>query len=175
MIEPTIGRVVLVRPKNTMEEQAVRNDCQVAFVHSNTMVNLGCLNENGVHYSEQLVRLVHGDEPCQPGCCEWMEYQKGQAQEKPPEWLDPSALSDEAVNERIEALENLVAGVVNEEEADSDSDIGPDGTDESTDDITEETNVSGDEEETIQPVLKISTEKAEEKDAEVGGKAGNSN
>lgn len=100
MIEPTIGRVVLYRPKDTMDQPDLRHAAQIAFVHGVSMVNIGVLDEFGVHYNEQMVRLMQDDEPCQPGCCEWMPYQKGQAVK-----LEAKDLDNEALQARIKELE----------------------------------------------------------------------
>lgn len=104
MIEPTIGRVVLYRPKHSIHEPELRHAAQIAFVHSDVMVNLGCIDENGVHYNEQFVRLVQDDEKCDVGCCEWMAYQKAQAQELIVEYVAPAELSDEALKDKIGAF-----------------------------------------------------------------------
>ncbi|QDL55330.1 hypothetical protein [Rhodoferax aquaticus] len=75
-MKPTIGRVVLFHPSEGEIHAAI-----IAFVHSDTMVNLAAFDANGVAYSRTSVTLV------QPGqaapefspYCEWMPYQVGQA------------------------------------------------------------------------------------------------
>lgn len=75
MIEPTLGRVVHYHPK---DEPGERHAAMIAKVNADGTVNLGCLTDNGVHYSAQNVTLVQDGEP-NTGQCEWMAYQKGQA------------------------------------------------------------------------------------------------
>ena len=74
MIEPTLGRVVHYHPK---DEPGERHAAMIAKVNADGTVNLGCLTDNGVHYSAQNVTLVQDGEP-NPGQCEWMAYQKNQ-------------------------------------------------------------------------------------------------
>lgn len=76
MLKPTIGRVVLYHPK---DEPGERHAAQIARVNENGTVNLGCLTDNGVHYSVQNVALI-GDQAIvpAPGQAEWMPYQHAQ-------------------------------------------------------------------------------------------------
>jgi hypothetical protein len=74
MIEPTIGRVVWYR-EGQSKQAAI-----VAYVHSNTMVNLMVIDSNGVPQSKTSVYLLQdGNEAPASSYCEWMPYQKGQA------------------------------------------------------------------------------------------------
>lgn len=81
MIKPTIGRVVLVhRPENTSQHPEA---ALVAFVHSDTMINVGGVDHNGVAFARTSVYLKQ-DEPLPQHAyrstwAEWMPYQKGQA------------------------------------------------------------------------------------------------
>lgn len=84
MIKPTVGRVVWYRPALHNAHAAAANEntryaAMIAFVHSDNMVNLGILDPNGVHFNQTSVTLVSPGEPCNPGQCEWMPYQVGQA------------------------------------------------------------------------------------------------
>lgn len=50
----------------------------VCYVWNDAMVNLSVFDANGVHKPHTSVTLAQ-DRPAEPGECEWMEYQKGQA------------------------------------------------------------------------------------------------
>lgn len=80
MIKPTPGRVVWYVPN---QGDDIPRDDQVlaaiiAFVHSDTMVNLMVIDCNGGTHKRTSVRLVHGGAAEGPYCT-WMPYQKGQA------------------------------------------------------------------------------------------------
>lgn len=82
MIKPTVGRVVWFWPSaaeflNNDQPQAA----QVAYVHSDRMVNLSVVNHNGEQRAQTSVALVQdGDKlPEQGSFCSWMPYQVGQA------------------------------------------------------------------------------------------------
>jgi hypothetical protein len=85
VIKPTVGRVVLFHPSSQSAESgfAPASICAaiVAFVHSDSMVNLAVFDANGVCHSKTSVRLVQdGETGYESGYwCEWMPYQKGQA------------------------------------------------------------------------------------------------
>lgn len=79
MIKPTIGRQVwywhLGPIPRTQPEAAT-----VAYVHSDTLVNLQVISHQGFARSETSVQLCQGDGDLPSSkCCEWMPYQKGQA------------------------------------------------------------------------------------------------
>jgi hypothetical protein len=79
MIKPTIGRVVWF-----WNSPGVRGDqpeaAIIAFVHSDTVVNLGVFRDNGNCTGFASVKLYQGEgEPPEGAYCEWMPYQKGQA------------------------------------------------------------------------------------------------
>lgn len=77
MIKPTVGRVVWYRPEGP---DGPTQAALVAFVHSDSMVNLAVFDNNGCHSSRTSVPLVHDGAPIPVGSyCEWMPYQKGQA------------------------------------------------------------------------------------------------
>lgn len=86
-IKPTVGRVVWYHPSpNTGEAGFSSYSGQphaaiVAYVHSDTMLNLTVSDHNGTPHSRTSVQLVQeGDTPPTIGhWCEWMPYQKGQA------------------------------------------------------------------------------------------------
>ena len=80
MIKPTVGRVVWFY--KSVEGQGHKGPlaAHIAFVHSDILVNLMVIDENGNPRPETSVRLVQeGDKPPPYNYCEWMPYQKGQA------------------------------------------------------------------------------------------------
>ncbi len=79
MIKPTIGRVVWFHQDGSSPDEQP-NAAIVAYVHSDTMVNLAVCNANGKTYAETSVFLYQGDTDRPASCyCEWMSYQQGQA------------------------------------------------------------------------------------------------
>lgn len=78
MITPTVGRVVWFWPYTIDEVQPLA--ATIAYVHSDTLVNLTVHDRSGETYGLTSVTLWHGegDTPVNP-FCEWMPYQKGQA------------------------------------------------------------------------------------------------
>jgi hypothetical protein len=83
MIKPTVGRVVWfwpasTTPKGTPDAQPLA--ATIAYVHSDTMVNLTVHDRDGETYGLTSVKLWHGEgeSPDMPHA-EWMPYQKGQA------------------------------------------------------------------------------------------------
>lgn len=80
MIKPTVGRVVWFYKYVSGQGHKGPLAAHVAFVHSDSMVNLMVIDENGVPRSETSVRLSQeGNDTPQHDYCEWMPYQKGQA------------------------------------------------------------------------------------------------
>lgn len=86
IIKPTVGRVVLFRPSSNSVEPGFsfygQQPCAavVAYVHSDTMVNLTVFDHVGNPHSRTSVPLVQDDDEYPQGSyCEWMPYQKGQA------------------------------------------------------------------------------------------------
>jgi hypothetical protein len=79
MIKPTIGRVVWFHPSGSKSTDQP-NAALIAYVHSDTMVNLGGFDANGVAFSATSVFLYQGDTD-RPSSyyAEWMPYQRGQA------------------------------------------------------------------------------------------------
>lgn len=79
MISPTIGRVVLVnRPENTSGQP---EPALICHVWSDTCINVGGFDSNGVPFAITSITLLQDDAPA-PGTgsyAEWMPYQKGQA------------------------------------------------------------------------------------------------
>ena len=77
MIKPTIGRVVWFHHGKDGQQPLA---ALVAYVHSDTMVNLAVFDPNGVPFNKTSVTLVQEGAPIPAGMyCEWMPYQKGQA------------------------------------------------------------------------------------------------
>lgn len=85
MIQPTIGRVVWFHPPSQVADgsfaPAAICAAIVAYVHSDTCVNLAVFDGDGKSHSFTSVMLVQdGDAVPDAGrYCEWMPYQKGQA------------------------------------------------------------------------------------------------
>jgi len=83
MIKPTVGRVVWYRPN--AHDDLYGSDqplaAHVAYVWSDTMVNLMVIDHNGGTHPRTSVVLRHGESspPGGQSYCEWMPYQKGQA------------------------------------------------------------------------------------------------
>ena len=79
MIKPTVGRVVWFHASGSKPEDQP-NAAILAYVHSDTMVNLTVFSENGQPYPVTSVFLYQGDgEKPASFYCEWMPYQQGQA------------------------------------------------------------------------------------------------
>lgn len=110
MIQPTVGRVVWFHPAAHSQSAnfAPSAVCAgtIAFVHSDSCVNLGVLDPLGVSHPRTNVPLIQDGEPApeQGYYCEWMPYQKQVAAGKIPPVLH-AALAD------AEALE-MAAAVV---------------------------------------------------------------
>ena len=78
MIKPTVGRVVWFWPAGTAAIGPLA--ATVAYVHSDSCINIGYLDVNGVSHPATSVPLIQeGSERPQGYFCEWMPYQKGQA------------------------------------------------------------------------------------------------
>lgn len=84
MIKPTVGRVVWYY-KDGAAQMSAGQPCaaQIAYVHSDTCINIGYLDENGNHHNATSVRLLEDREPVAESMhfpfCTWMPYQVGQA------------------------------------------------------------------------------------------------
>lgn len=82
MISPTIGRVVWYHPPG-MKIEAQPYPGLICHVHSDTCVNVGGFDHNGVPFKDTSVLLLqepgtYGN-PGGGSWCEWMPYQIGQA------------------------------------------------------------------------------------------------
>lgn len=80
MIQPTVGRVVWFY--KYVEGQGYKGPLagHVAYVQSDSMVNLMVIDENGCPHSEMSVPLFQDDfSPSRGDYCRWMPYQLGQA------------------------------------------------------------------------------------------------
>lgn len=90
MIKPTIGRVVWLWPcaATHIDKGFAYSDktmplaATVAYVWSDRMVNLAVVDQNGKAFNLTSVLLLQGDEEYAPvgNYCEWMPYQKTQAE-----------------------------------------------------------------------------------------------
>lgn len=79
-MKPTVGRVVLYHPKPGVIHAAL-----IAYVHSDTMVNLAAFDNNGNPYGQTSVELVAPDAPSTPefgSYCQWMPFQVQQAKKQ---------------------------------------------------------------------------------------------
>ena len=84
MIKPTVGRVVLYHPGPSFTGCSagvgIPLPALVARVWSDTCVNLGGFDANGMPFNATSVLLVQDDQPSPAAnYCEWIAYQKGQA------------------------------------------------------------------------------------------------
>jgi hypothetical protein len=89
-ITPTIGRVVWFYPHGH-REGSLPHAAMIAFVHSDSLVNLGVLDPNGRSYNETSVSLVQdGDAAPDSGrFATWMPFQIGQAKQAEAKTADP--------------------------------------------------------------------------------------
>lgn len=78
LIKPTVGRVVWLWRQPGQEQP---NVAFIAYVHSDTMINIAYFDERGAPDRFTSMPLWHGegDRPTVYPFCEWMPYQKGQA------------------------------------------------------------------------------------------------
>ena len=79
MIKPTVGRVVWFFKYVQGQGHKGPLAAHVAFVHSDSMLNLMVIDENGNPHSETSVHLVQEEPAPNNNYCCWMPYQKGQA------------------------------------------------------------------------------------------------
>lgn len=83
MIKPTIGRVVLYWPPipegGTQRDQPL--PALVSYVWSDTCINIGGFDGNGIPFHATSVYLLPSDSELRPSSqfAEWMPYQKVQA------------------------------------------------------------------------------------------------
>jgi hypothetical protein len=83
MIIPTIGRIVWYWPPAPFRNATQAQAAIVAWVHSDTMVNLGVFDSSGTSSPETSVHLWQGEgERPTERFCEWMPYQIGKAKEE---------------------------------------------------------------------------------------------
>lgn len=73
-------------PKETSYENGIclyagkEHAAQIAFVHSDRLINVSILDANGKQFNRTSVPLVQdGDPPYDGDHCRWMPYQIGQA------------------------------------------------------------------------------------------------
>lgn len=80
MIKPTVGRVIWYFKAGSSSESRPLAGL-IAYVHSDTMINAGVFDENGVPFSvTSLPLLQEGDKIPEVGpWAGWMPYQVGQA------------------------------------------------------------------------------------------------
>jgi len=86
MIKPTPGRIVWFTPWSNDIEIDHHDKSQplaaiVAYVWSDTMVNLSVIDQNGTHHARTSVKLLQDEDaaPAEGGFAQWMPFQKGQA------------------------------------------------------------------------------------------------
>lgn len=82
MIKPTVGRVVWYYPSGASRESQPYA-AFIAYVHSDTMINVGGFNSQGTSFGDTSVLLLQDpDSYGNPGggaWAKWMPYQHGQA------------------------------------------------------------------------------------------------
>lgn len=83
MIKPSIGRVVWYFPNGKKDRDAGIQPMAalVAYVHSDTCINIGYFDQSGVARSQTSVQLEQepGDSDWSSSFCCWMPYQQAQA------------------------------------------------------------------------------------------------
>lgn len=82
MIKPTVGRVIWYYPAGRSHTEQP-NAAFITYVHSDTMINVGGFDHNGIPFASTSVLLLqdegsYGNPGGGPWAC-WMPYQKGQA------------------------------------------------------------------------------------------------
>jgi len=98
MIKPTVGRVVWFIPKESSHSfgfsvnAGKEHAAVVAYVHSDTCVNLSVIDANGNHFCRTSVQLVQeGEKVPEWDHCRWMPYQIGQAKAQQAEQVKVAA------------------------------------------------------------------------------------
>lgn len=83
MIKPTIGRVLWLHRKNSLDPNQPE-PVLVCSVHDDTRVNVAGFNSIGAPIAVQHCYLVQDDAPppMDEPWCEWMPYQIGQAKKE---------------------------------------------------------------------------------------------
>jgi len=84
MIKPTVGRIVWFTPgtgDDTRGDVKSPLAAMIAYVHSDTLINIGYVDQNGVAGAATSVTLLQeGDLKPENGCfCSWMPHPMGQA------------------------------------------------------------------------------------------------
>lgn len=88
IIKPTVGRVLWFYPGTLYAEgrgiaysdPGQPLSAMIAYVHSDSMVNITAWDQNGKKFSVTSVPLIQGDDKVPESFhCVWMPYQKGQA------------------------------------------------------------------------------------------------
>lgn len=84
MIKPTIGRVVWFWPDSAFTRCTQPQAALIAWVHSDSVVNLAIFDANGKSSNRTGVPLFQGEgNRPESHYCEWMPYQIGQAAKEP--------------------------------------------------------------------------------------------
>lgn len=166
LIEPTLGRSILYRPKFSGYDEDTRQAAIIAKVNYDGTINIATFNEFGVAENEQNVVIVQGDAVPEAGQCEWMAYQKGQAAKTAddlharilrletivsvdcdiplPELLSVEMQEAPQKHDSEDIAEVVMNAEDNEVVTGDDLVAAPDGTDESTDHELSEDDVTGD-------------------------------
>lgn len=83
MIKPTVGRVVWFYTYIPGQGYKGPQAALVAYVHSDTMLNLSVADENGNMQGRISIQLIQEGQPVpQYDHCTWMPYQIGQAKKE---------------------------------------------------------------------------------------------
>lgn len=97
MIKPTVGRVVWVHRPHFANDPSQPEAALITFVHSDTLINVGGFDQNGLPFSASLDLIQEGSIPPREGTnwAEWMPHQKAQASisAKPPFYPEGSVIS----------------------------------------------------------------------------------
>lgn len=114
MIKPTIGRVVWFQPSHPADQLPREQPyaALIAYVHSDTCINVGGFDQNGNHFSACSVKLLQDEDvpPATGYYAMWMPSQKGQAARTEQLENATAAVAPTAVPEGISAFSATFLG-----------------------------------------------------------------
>lgn len=120
LIKPTVGRVVWFYPDPRSGDSGFQPPdngkplaAVIAYVHSDTMVNLAVFDANGVSHNRTSVYLVHDTDnnPYAGHYCTWMPFQRGQAKAQDAAASTPAQMPFEQRSHRQELEAIAVRGL----------------------------------------------------------------
>jgi hypothetical protein len=81
MIQPTVGRVILIRGRHAVPPKEQPEAALVAFVHEDGTINVAGFDAHGMPFAAHNVRIPDEGDPAVPQgiYAAWMPYQVGQA------------------------------------------------------------------------------------------------